>query len=66
MINIITNQLIKNPELSDMKNKFPISELFKEIEIKKKYKYIIKKWDRKESLLSIVKEIFKIKLLEHL
>lgn len=31
--NIITNKLIQNPELSDMKYKSPICEIFKDIKI---------------------------------
>lgn len=47
----MTNKLIQNPELSDMKNKFPISKIFKEFKIQN-YRIKKEKENRNDQKLS--------------
>lgn len=55
--NIITNQLIQIPELSGMKNKFPISDFFFENFYKSLLCHIDDIWQRASS--QIFSDIFK-------
>ena len=47
----MTNKLIQNPELSDMKNKCPISKIFKEFKIQN-YRIKKEKENRNDQKLS--------------